>query len=566
MEVELKYIVPDYETFEQLLSLTHLGDYWLRPALDQRLTDHYYDTPERAVLRGGYALRLREDAERHEWIGTLKGLASTGEAASAEHEREEYESPVPPGAAPEAWPAGPARERALQLVGDRPTQEIVAIGQERHKRVLVAGEGDAQREVAELSLDVVSLPQNGHKQVTYELEIELRPEGARDDLKALGEALAGYQLAPQPKSKFERALEIVNGPAANPPPPSAEQPAMAEQPAEPEPQESRPAKKAAKSPGVRADETMAEAGRKVLRFHFDRMLDKEPAAREGADIEAVHDMRVATRRQRAALALFADHFKRKPARQLGGELKKLAHLLGGVRDLDVQLHAAQAYHDNLASPAATAIQPVLDAWSAERDNARAALLAHLDSPDYRAFKKAYKKFLASKEKAPAGQGDGLPQPSLVRQVLPGQLWDHYGEVRAFETVIAGASVPTLHALRIASKSLRYALEFFREVLEPALGAGKKNSIAFTIEAVVALQDHIGNLHDADVTIARLHAFLQDQEERAPRLSPETVMAVGQYMQTKQAELHRLHRSAGQPWRVVSGAKFRKILGKACSGL
>ncbi len=571
MEVELKYIVPDHETFEQLLALTHLGDYWLRPAGDKRLTDHYFDTAQRAALHGGYAVRLREDPERGQWVGTLKGLAEAGDAAAGEHEREEYESPVAPGAAPQAWPEGPAREHALRVVGDEPLRELFAIGQERHKRILVAGEGEHAREVAELSLDVVSLPRNGHTYATYELEIELLPDGTRDDLTALSEALRGFQLSPQSQSKFERALAIVD--AAPAPEPSAEtEPALAaapELPAEPEPAPAQPAAKAAKAarpktPGVRADESMAAAGRKVLRFHFDRMVDQEPGVRAGVDIEAVHDMRVATRRQRAALALFAGHFKRKPVRRLGADLKKLARLLGGVRDLDVQLLATEAYRAKLAAPAAAALQPVVDAWSTERDAARAALMAHLDSREYRAFKKAYLKFLDKQD--PAGQPATLPTPTLVRQLLPGQLWDHYGEVRAYETVLAKADIPTLHALRIASKSLRYALEFFREVLEPIVGPSKQDGIGFSIGAVVALQDHIGDLHDADVTIARLGEFLRGPHGRKPRLAPATVKAVNQYLKAKQAEVRRLHHGASGPWREVSGTKFRKILGKASGGL
>jgi len=569
MEVELKYTVPDAETFEQLLSLTHLGDYWLRPAGDKRLTDHYFDTPQRAAFHGGYAVRLREQAQGGQWLATLKGLSNSGAAAAGQHEREEYEAPVPPGAAPQAWPAGPAREHTLALVGDQPLQELFAIGQERHRRIVVGGDGsDQARDVAELSLDVVSLPQNGSAHTFYELEVELLPAGARDDLKALGEALRGYQLAPQPKSKFERALAVVDGASNAPPVEAAGAPLTAAAAgAEPsaEPAVAKPARKTAKAarpktPGVRADQSMTEAGRKVLRFHFDRMLEQEAGVRGGEDIEAVHDMRVATRRQRAALALFAAHLKRKPVRRFNTQLRTLTHLLGGVRDLDVQLHAARAYSAALAVPAAAALQPVLEAWSAERATARAALLAHLDSRAYRHFKKTYQKFLDARPEHAADR----PTPTLVRQVLPGQLWQHYSQVRAYETVMAKADVATLHALRIDSKSLRYALEFFREVLEPILGAEKNNGIGFSIEAVVALQDHIGNLHDADVTIARLHSFLQDEHE--PRLSPETVAAVRQYVNTKRAERLRLHRDAGRPWAVVSGAKFRRLLGKASAGL
>src|SRR5258706_15885727 len=98
MEIELKYVVPDYETFEQLLSLTHLGDYWLRPAGDKQVTDHYYDTAQRAALHGGYSVRLREDAERGKWVGTLKGLTEAAGGGPRPHRRQEKQGPAPPGA------------------------------------------------------------------------------------------------------------------------------------------------------------------------------------------------------------------------------------------------------------------------------------------------------------------------------------------------------------------------------------------------------------------------------------------------------------------------------------
>ncbi len=49
---------------------------------------------------------------------------------------------------------------------------------------------------------------------------------------------------------------------------------------------------------------MSEAGRKTFRFHFRRMVYNEPGTRLGEDIEAMHDMRVATRRMRAAFRVF----------------------------------------------------------------------------------------------------------------------------------------------------------------------------------------------------------------------------------------------------------------------
>src|SRR5439155_15216293 len=115
--------------------------------------------------------------------------------------------------------------------------------QERHKRRLISGEGESAREAAEMSLDVVSLPRNGHQQVIFELEIELLPAGTRDDLRAVGEALGGFQLAPQPESKFARALAIVD--SAGLPGAPADDQSPPEQPAESQPAgETQPAAEA----------------------------------------------------------------------------------------------------------------------------------------------------------------------------------------------------------------------------------------------------------------------------------------------------------------------------------
>jgi CHAD domain-containing protein len=66
--------------------------------------------------------------------------------------------------------------------------------------------------------------------------------------------------------------------------------------------------------------------------HVDGVLDME-------DVERVHDMRVATRRLRAVLEIYAPCFPRKQLRGLLREVKDLADALGERRDPDVQLAA-----------------------------------------------------------------------------------------------------------------------------------------------------------------------------------------------------------------------------------
>ena len=121
---------------------------------------------------------------------------------------------------------------------------------------------------------------------------------------------------------------------------------------------------------MRADEPMAEAGRKILRFHFKRMLANEAGTRKGDDIEALHHMRVATRRQRGAFRIVTPYFKRKAVRAFRDELRTLAERLGDVRDLDVLIEAAEGYRRRSSATRRAALDPLLDEWRAATRRAR----------------------------------------------------------------------------------------------------------------------------------------------------------------------------------------------------
>ncbi len=89
---------------------------------------------------------------------------------------------------------------------------------------------------------------------------------------------------------------------------------------------------------------MGELAFAVLRRQLAVLRDKEPGTRLGEDVEELHDMRVATRRLRAALALFAGVLPVR-AQTFRQELGWLAGVLGAVRDLDVQLEGLAADPD-----------------------------------------------------------------------------------------------------------------------------------------------------------------------------------------------------------------------------
>jgi CHAD domain-containing protein len=314
---------------------------------------------------------------------------------------------------------------------------------------------------------------------------------------------------------------------------------------------------AAKSPGILADDLMAEAGRKVLAYHFARMLKHESGTRAGIDIEELHDMRVATRRMRSAFRVFAPYYKSRAVRPYVVGLRRTARVLGQVRDLDVLSQKARAYLEELGPDRAGDLDPLLAAWRDQREEARRAMVEVLDGSKYRDFVDAFGMFLESPG-AGARRGDGIPpRPTLVCHVAPQLIYGRWANVQAFGPVLEGAHVSVLHALRIECKRLRYTLEFFCEVLSPRAKE--------VIEAVVKLQDHLGDLNDANVANGLLSDFLfapRSNGERDRLIAPGVVA----YLAHKQRELQALIGTFPEVWRAFNRAELRHALADAVAVL
>ena len=269
-----------------------------------------------------------------------------------------------------------------------------------------------------------------------------------------------------------------------------------------------------------------------MRFHLARMLDHEPAVRAGIESEAVHKMRVATRRQRAAWRIFGEAFGQRRTKRYRDGLRDTARRLGAVRDLDVQLEAADAYRADLPITEQRALEPLLAAWRQHRDDARVLLLRELDSTGYRRWMDDYLDFVRT-EGAAVRPVEAV-QPHRIRDTAPSRIWTAYEGVRSYESVLRWADVPTLHELRIAGKWLRYSMEFVREPLGPDVDP--------LIARVTALQDHLGLMNDADVTVAMTRTFLV---EHTGDLSATESAAIGRYLVDREKEVARLRRTVGR---------------------
>lgn len=110
--------------------------------------------------------------------------------------------------------------------------------------------------------------------------------------------------------------------------------------------------------------------RKYASEHAEKLLKNLAAeARKtanGAEKDAIHDLRVAIRRLRACLRLFAQFYPGHARKQLDREVKGLMHAAGDVRDRDIAL-------DLLSDAGAPAASPAVQRLQRQRQKAAAAL-------------------------------------------------------------------------------------------------------------------------------------------------------------------------------------------------
>ncbi|MBE0691139.1 MAG: CHAD domain-containing protein [Anaerolineae bacterium] len=298
---------------------------------------------------------------------------------------------------------------------------------------------------------------------------------------------------------------------------------------------------------IEPQDTMAEAGRKVLLRDFIRMLEHEAGSRTGEDIEDVHDMRVATRRMRSALRLLEPYFKNKTVRVFRAQLKKTADALGAVRDLDVMIDNLSKFQELQGAQ----LQGVIALLDTRRQKARADLVRMLDKNGYQRFVTKFAGFATTVgARAHSIDHDSLA-PSQLRHLLPAQVYEHLGAVRAYDPAIEEGDSETLHALRIEFKRLRYLVHFFSEIM----GASVDD---FLIE-LKTIQDHLGTMQDIQVATDRL-------EDLLPDLDDEDAAGLSAYLDSLNTQLEILEAKFPQVWKRFNSPVIQRKLASALVAL
>ncbi len=131
--------------------------------------------------------------------------------------------------------------------------------------------------------------------------------------------------------------------------------------------------KAKPIPELSADAPYAEAAAKVISVRGAELAEQAQGVLDTGDIERVHDMRVATRRLRAALEIFEPCFPAKSYAQALAEVKRLADALGERRDRDVAIAALHGFNDQIAAPDRRGVTSLIEQFRSEQQEANDGL-------------------------------------------------------------------------------------------------------------------------------------------------------------------------------------------------
>jgi len=108
------------------------------------------------------------------------------------------------------------------------------------------------------------------------------------------------------------------------------------------------------------DETFAQSGQRMLEERVEKLLGWRDDVLKHEEIEAVHKMRVATRRLRATLDAFESCCKPGQFKKIYSQVKDMADLLGAARDTDVMLQGLHEKYEQVPAEELAGAQWLID--------------------------------------------------------------------------------------------------------------------------------------------------------------------------------------------------------------
>jgi len=233
--------------------------------------------------------------------------------------------------------------------------------------------------------------------------------------------------------------------------------------------------------GVDAVTPLARAAPLMLLAKARPLFALEDAARSGADADAVHDMRVASRRLREALRLLAPVYPDRAFRRWYRRVRSITRALGPVRDADVFIEEFSALAPELGEGGRRAVAYMVGYRTGRRERELEALNRELAALDLARARSSFERMAWSVADSEAAR---RPLADFAYAAVA----ERVGVVAAAQpAALVESEVDVQHALRIDYKRLRYAVEAFAPCYQEAFDGLHATLTAF--------QDVLGELHD-----------------------------------------------------------------------
>ncbi|MFL5253538.1 MAG: CHAD domain-containing protein [Rhodopila sp.] len=389
-----------------------------KPSTTRHERTTYFDTSDEALARAGLSLRVRCADGRH--IQTVKANRSNGAAA----DRDEFEWPLETDkpdlqlAARTPVAGHLPSEQALEPVVETDIRRIIHI---------VRLDGDT---VVEAALDEGTIAAGKAARPVRELELELKQGTPAALFRWALELHATVPFTIESESKAARGYRLRH--------------------------DERPAVRKATDIALDRKTRAADAFRQIVTAGLGHLLANQPAALCG-DAEGVHQMRVAIRRLRTALALFAPHLEPYATARFQAELRRIGQVFGLARDWDV--FCLQILPNARRDPNAATWCPLLHPLAAvEREAAHQRFTGELMAP---AFTSLVLGLAAWVEQNPPPGDATLRQP--ITDVAPHLLDRLARKVRRRGRHAMHGSDAERHALRKSLKKLRYGIDYLQTI-------------------------------------------------------------------------------------------------------
>ncbi len=441
-EIELKFAF-DLADADALIAHLGLGD---APAT-RRLISVYFDTPDQALRKAGFSLRVREEGGR--WTQTVKSISAWSSAG-----RGEWEAPVDSGSPdPELLQSTPVGAVLHGLA----LEPLFTVSVERLSVTLrEAGS------TVEVSVDKGEATRAGRSSAFGELELELKLGKAATLFAFAGQLRKAFAMRVSFTTKADRGFALMD--------------------------KKGPPGRRFRVPALEREMTAGAAFKTIALATLKQIAGNAEDLRETPEAEVIHQLRLGARRLRSSLSTFKPIVSDGRMDRIKAELEWLSGELGPARNIDVFLSGAFVR----ASPARRKTEKPAVLGRRLRVTRNAAYARARNASEGDRFSALLLDILTWIEVGPwtkvrgrAGRLRDGPIAQFAANALERARRHARKQGRRFDQ-----GREARHKLRIRTKTLRYEVEVFAALFKAHPKMGRH-----IVARIKALLDCLGELND-----------------------------------------------------------------------